>query len=114
MANGEVGLFLGDVEKLPDTRKARFLLSDGFVLAQRRGHPRGPCAPCAPSLDEYCRLSHVVVSSRADFSTPVDEVLAAMDRRRKVIVAVPSYNQVALVLAHTDGVDSLPRPLLKR
>ena len=111
MAKGEVDLYLGDLEKMPETLKARFLLSEDFVLAQRRGHPRGLGAP---SLDEYCRLSHVVVSSRADFSTPVDDVLAALGSRRTVGAAVPSYNQVALVLSQTDGVASLPRRLLKR
>lgn len=111
MAKGEVDLFLGDIAKMPDTLKARFLLSDDFVLAQRRGHPRGLSAP---HLNEYCQLSHVVVSSRADFSTPVDDILTAMSRRRNVIATVPSYNQVALVLTQTDGVASLPRRLLKR
>lgn len=111
MANGEVDLFLGDIATMPDTLKARFLLSEDFALAQRRGHPRGLRAP---SLDEYCQLAHVVVSVRANFSTPVDDVLATLGRRRNVRAAVPSYNQVALVLTETDGVASLPRRLLKR
>lgn len=111
MATGDVDLFLGDLAKMPDTLKARFLLSEDFVLAQRRHHPRGLSAP---SLDEYCQLSHVVVSSRADFSTPVDDVLATLGRRRNVNAAVPNYNQVALVLTQTDAVASLPRRLLQR
>ncbi len=111
MALGEVDLFLGDIAKMPETLKAKFLLDDIFALAQRRGHPRGLLPP---NLDEYCLLQHVVVSSRADFVTPVDEVLAALGRRRQVSAAVPSYNQVALVLTQTDGVASLPRKLLKR
>lgn len=111
MARGEVDLFLGDLAKVPETLKARHLNDDDFALAQRRGHPRGLQAP---SLDEYCALQHVVVSSRADFVTPVDQVLATLGRRRQVIAAVPSYNQVALVLSQTDGVASLPRRLLRR
>ncbi|WP_231909568.1 LysR family transcriptional regulator [Cupriavidus nantongensis] len=111
MARREVDLFLGDIDKVPETLKARFLLSDDFVLAQRRGHPRGIGAP---SLAEYCALHHVVVSSRADFSTPVDAVLAKLGVQRNVVASVPSYNQVALVLSQTDGVASLPRKLLQR
>ncbi|ETD53977.1 LysR family transcriptional regulator [Pseudomonas aeruginosa] len=111
MALREVDLFLGDIDKVPETLKARFLLSDDFVLAQRRGHPRGIGAP---SLAEYCALHHVVVSSRADFSTPVDAVLAKLGVQRNVVASVPSYNQVALVLSQTDGVASLPRKLLQR
>ena len=111
MGKGEVDLFLGGIEKIPETLKARFLMSAGFMLAQRRGHPRGTAAP---HLDEYCRLAHVVVSSRGEFSTPVDTVLATLGRTRRVVSAVPSYNQVALVLSRTDGVATLPRPLLER
>jgi hypothetical protein len=86
MASGEINLFLGDFTKMPETLKARHLSSDDFALAQRRAHPRG-LAP--PSMDEYCTLPHVVVSSRADFSTPLDQVLATLGRRRTVIAAVP-------------------------
>ena len=111
MARGEVDLFLGDVAKIPETLKARFLMSDDFALAQRRSHPRGLQAP---DLDEYCDLAHVVVSAQADFSTPVDDVLATLERRRNVAAAVPSYNQVALVLSQTEGVATLPRQLLQR
>lgn len=111
MARGEVDLFLGDIDKVPDTLKARFVLEDGFVLAQRHAHPRGLAAP---GLDEYCALHHVVVSPRADFATPVDAVLEKLGRTRTVVAAVPSYNQVALVLSQTDGVATLPRQLLQR
>ena len=111
MAQGEIDLFLGDFTKMPETLKARHLSSDDFALAQRHGHPRG-LQP--PTLDEYCALPHVVVSSRAGFATPLDDVLAALGRRRTVIAAVPSYNQVALVLSNSDGVASLPRGLLRR
>jgi DNA-binding transcriptional LysR family regulator len=111
MARGEVDLFLGDIDKVPESLKARFLLSDDFMLAQRRGHPRGAVAP---DLAEYCSLRHVVVSSRAELSTPVDAVLAKLGVRRNVVAAVPSYNQVALVLSETEGVTTLPRRLLQR
>lgn len=111
MARGEVDLFLGDIGKVPDTLKTRYLRADHFVLAQRLGHPRGTGAP---DLDEYCALPHVVVSMRAEFTTPVDAVLQGLGRVRTVVAAVPSYNQVALVLSQTDGVATLPRPLLQR
>lgn len=111
MARGEVDLFLGDIDKVPETLKARFLLGDDFVLAQRHGHPRGLGVP---TVEEYCALRHVVVSPRGDFSTPVDAVLGALGHARKVAAAVPSYNQVALVLSQTDGVATLPRQLMQR
>jgi len=111
MAHGEIDLYLGDVAYVSETLKARFLLSDTFAFAQRKRHPRG-LAP--PSLDEYCALPRVVVSARADFSTHVDDVLAELSRDRKVAVTIPTYGQVALVLAQSNAVASLPRQLLQR
>ena len=111
MARGEVDLYLGDIDKMPETLKARFLLSADFALAQRRGHPRGAKPP---KLDEYCDLGHVIVSAKGEFSSSVDDVLAKLGRHRRVTAAVPSYNQVALVLSQTDLVTTLPRQLLQR
>lgn len=111
MGRGEIDLFLGDAVKVPDTLKARFLMSDHFQMAQGKHHPRGKKPP---SLDEYCELSHVMVSQRGEFHSPVDDVLGAMSRRRDVTAVVPSYNQVALVLTQTECVATLPRRLLER
>jgi DNA-binding transcriptional LysR family regulator len=111
MARGEVDLFLGDVSKVPESLKVRTLMSDKFQMAQRLHHPRGRHPP---TLDEYCALPHVIVSQRAEFRSPVDDVLAALSRTRQVSMVVPSYNQVALVLAQTDGVATLPSRLLGR
>lgn len=111
MARSEVDLFLGDAGKVPDTLKARFLMSDRFQMAQGKHHPRGS-RPA--SLDEYCRLAHVIVSQRAQFYSPIDDVLAGLSRTRDVSIVVPSYNQVALVLAQTQCVATLPSRLLER
>ena len=81
----------------------------GQVRTQRR--PRG-IQPA--TLDEYCALRHVMVSQRAAFHSPIDEVLAGLQRSRQVVAVVPSYNQVALVLTHTECVATLPSQLLER
>lgn len=111
MERGEIDLFLGDVDKVPESLKVRFLLSDGFRMAQGKRHPRGT-QPA--TLDEYCALRHVMVSQRAAFHSPIDEVLAGLQRSRQVVAVVPSYNQVALVLTHTECVATLPSQLLER
>lgn len=111
MERGEIDLFLGDTGKVPDTLKSRFLMSDSFLMAQRKGHPRGNRAA---TLDEYCALSHVLVSQRGEFHSHIDELLSAISRSREVAITVPSYNQVALVLSHSDCVATLPSRLLMR
>src|SRR3546814_9101047 len=50
----------------------------------------------------------------AQFHSPVDDVLATLSKSRNVIVVVPNYNQIAVVLAHSECVATLPSPLLKR
>lgn len=109
MERGEVDLYLGDAAAMPETLKSRFLISDGFLMAQRKGHPRGN-AP--PSLEEYCTLPHVLVSQIGQFHSHIDVVLSALSHTRPVALTVPSYNQVALVLTHTDCVATLPSRLL--
>lgn len=111
MSRGEVDLFVSDAAKIPESLKFRFLMSDDFRMAQRIGHPRG-LQP--PTLDEYCGMPHVMVSARASFHSPIDDVLASLSKTRNVAMAVPSYNQVAVVLAQTDCVATLPSRLLDR
>ena len=111
MERGEMDIFIGASEKVPEALKARFLLRDGFSMAQGKHHPRGKCHA---SLDDYCSLRHIMVSQAGDFSSPVDDTLATLSKTRKVVVTVSSYNQVALVLSSTDCVATLPSRLLQK
>lgn len=111
MERGEIDLYLGLAEKIPEPLKSRHLLTDTFRMAQRRGHPRGAREV---SLDEYCRLDHVMVSQDGQFRSAVDEALKALGRERKVAVTVAGYNQLALVLADTDCVATMPSRFLLR
>jgi DNA-binding transcriptional LysR family regulator len=111
MARGEIDLYIGDMNKMPESLKMRYLMKDRFMMAQRKDHPRGQSAP---SLREYCQLSHVIVSAKAELLTPIDHILAASSVKRNITISVPSYNQVALVLSNSDCVATLPSQLLKR
>ncbi|MET0401913.1 MAG: LysR family transcriptional regulator [Cystobacter sp.] len=111
MERGEIDLYVGMTSKMPDVLKSRHLLTDDFRFAQRKGHPRGTSAP---TLDDYCQLSHVMVSQDGGLRSSIDDVLAAKGRSRRVAITVPNYNQVSLVLADTDCVATLPSRLLQR
>ncbi|MDI1361758.1 LysR family transcriptional regulator [Methylotenera sp.] len=111
MAQGEIDLYIGDMNKMPESLKMRYLMKDRFLMAQRKEHPRGISKP---SLADYCKLSHVVVSQKADFVTSIDHILASLTCQRNVVVSVSSYNQVALVLSNSDCVTTLPSQLLNR
>jgi DNA-binding transcriptional LysR family regulator len=111
MAQGEIDLYIGDMNKMPDSLKMRYLMKDRFLMAQRKEHPRGISKPL---LADYCKLSHVVVSQKGDFVTSIDHILASLTCQRNVVVSVSSYNQVVLVLSNSDCVATLPSQLLNR
>ncbi len=111
MEKGEIDLYVGLTQKVPDALKARFLLKDDFRLAQRKGHPRGTGNL---SIEEYCTLAHVMVSQDGQFKSGVDDALEGLGHQRHVALTVSGYNQIPLVLEETDCVATLPQRLLRR
>jgi DNA-binding transcriptional LysR family regulator len=111
MERGEIDLYVGLAEQVPESLKSRHLLTDEFQMAQRRGHPRGTGDV---SLEEYCRLDHVMVSQEGRFHSSVDDSLLALGHQRSVAITVAGYNQLALVLADTDCVATMPSRFLRR
>lgn len=111
MERGEIDLYVGLAQKVPEALKFRFLLRDEFRMAQRKRHPRGTEIP---SLAEYCDLAHVMVSQEGEFKSSVDNVLEGLGRQRHVALTVSGYNQIALILEDTDCVATLPSRLLQR
>jgi len=111
MQRGEIDLFVGAARTLPESLRQRPLIRDRFVMAQRKRHPRGRAAP---TLAAYCALEHVLVAPGGGFHSPIDDRLAELGRSRRVVLSVAGYNQVALLLAASDAVATLPERLLAR
>jgi DNA-binding transcriptional LysR family regulator len=101
-----------DVAIVPlDAIPARFaevpLYREDFVIATRAGHPFAG----APTLDNYCRMHHLVVSLARDDHGFVDDALATHGRSRRVTLAVPNFMLALALVAETDLVAALPRRL---
>lgn len=111
MERDEVDLLLATVRIVPNALKTRLLSTERYHMAQRKGHPRG-CHP--PSLDEYCDLKHVLVSTTGGFQSFIDRQLATAGRQRSVTVSVPHYDLVPTIVATTDYVCTLPIRFLRR
>src|SRR3546814_468180 len=60
LRDGTIDLLIGSERMVPDTMRARPVLHDDFVMAQRKNHPRG-LGPL--DLDAYCALNHALVST---------------------------------------------------
>jgi len=111
MERDEVDLLLATVRIIPNALKTRSLSTERYHMAQRKGHPRGQHPP---SLDAYCELKHVLVSTTGGFESFIDTQLADAGRQRSVTVSVPHYDLVPSIVATTDYVCTLPIRFLKR
>jgi DNA-binding transcriptional LysR family regulator len=111
MERGELDLLLGAAQTIPPQLKAIALSSERYVMAQRRGHPRGTRAP---TLKQFSALGHVLVSTKGDFHSFLDQRLGELGQKRRVAVVVPHYNLVPAILANTDYVCTLPVRFLQK
>jgi DNA-binding transcriptional LysR family regulator len=83
---------------------------DELVLLARTGHPalrRGL------DLDTFVGLDHVLVAPRGLPGSPIDTLLEARGRARRVAVRTSSFGAAAHLVATTDLVTSLPSRFAK-
>ncbi|MGJ4944448.1 LysR family transcriptional regulator [Bradyrhizobium sp. HKCCYLS1011] len=112
LESGEIDVALVSKNVVPNNMPSQPLFEENFMMAQRKNHPRG-LRP--PSLNEYARLEHVIVSGDGGgFRGFIDEILAASGKRRHVAVSVQHYSVVPLLLQSTDLVCTLPQRFLSR
>lgn len=112
MEEGEIDLLIDSDRRIHRSMKMRVLLKEPFVMAQRKGHPRGKGRL---SLDEYCSLQHIVVSpERGNVEGYMDAHLEKLGRQRNAVLAVPQFMMVPEILGSSDYVCTVPRMLLAR
>lgn len=110
--SGQADLVIAADFSIPAGLQARPLLRESYVMAQRKGHPRG-LAP--PDLAEYSALLHVIVSGDGGhFHGFMDDLLKRQGYQRRVAVSVQQYHLAPLVLEASDCVCVLPRRFLAR
>ncbi|PTL75734.1 LysR family transcriptional regulator [Vitiosangium sp. GDMCC 1.1324] len=110
MVRGDVDLALMTPQVAPPSLRARHLFDERYVLIGRRNHPR---LRGGLTVEEYARLEHVIVSpGGGDFSTPVDNALAALGHRRNVVLSAASFLFVPELVAQSDFVALVPERLV--
>ena len=111
MVRGDVDLALMTPEHGPGSLRARRLFDERYVLIGRKRHPglrRGLTA------EEFARLDHVIVSLRGgDFTTPVDDGLAALGYQRNVALSAASFLIVPEIVSHSNFVALVPERLVR-
>lgn len=110
LASGEVDLAVTTPD--PGQRHLRtcHLFDETYVLIGRRDHPR---LKVGLTVDEFIQLEHVIVSpSGGNFTTPIDDALAALGHQRKVVMSAASFLFVPEIVSISDLVALAPRRLL--
>ena len=85
------------------------LYDSRYICVMRAGHPlaTGPL-----DLDRYCAARHLLVSFSGRPFGFVDESLAAIGRRRRVVLTVNQFFTAGQVVASTDLLTVLPERLV--
>ncbi len=99
---------VGVIDEAPAGIHRRKLLEDRFVTLMRTGHPD---AGRGLTVDHYLALDHIVVSITGTGLAPVDELLSAMGRSRRVRVRVPNFLAAMEIAACSDLIMTLPASL---
>lgn len=111
LTRGETDLAITIPEFAAPDLVSRPLYRERYVAAVRRKHPM---RREKPSLEEFCRFDHILVSpAGGGFRGPVDEALAALGKKRKVVLSVPSFLLVPTLLQTSELVAVLPERLLR-
>ena len=107
LERGQLDLLITDLRNVPHGITIQRLYDGHYVMAQRKGHPRGT-RPL--DLDTYCSLSHILVSNSGTggFRGDIDEQLEKIGRRRNVVYSVHQFVLVPMLLRTTNCVAALP------
>ena len=80
-----------------------------YVCVMRAGHP---LAKRELTLDAYCAANHLLVSFSGRAHGPIDDVLAPLDRKRRIVLTVNQYFTAGRVVAESDLLTVLPASLV--
>jgi DNA-binding transcriptional LysR family regulator len=109
LRDGPIDLDIGVLSETGPEIRIQTLFPDAFVGAVRAGHPLldGPITP-----ERYAACGHVIVSRRGRSSGPVDEALAALGLRRRIVAIVPGFSAALAVARASDLVAQVTRSLV--
>ena len=95
--------------ELPARFAAQTLYEEEFVVAARIGHPFLK----NPTLENYCRMQHLLVAPRGDPTGLVDQLLESRNRSRRVALAVPNFMLALDLIVKTELVSVLPKRFIE-
>ena len=111
LSSREFDLIITTGQSQSATRDREVLFEESFVSIARADHPR---LSKRPTLKEFVREDHALISSRGISRGAVDAALEASGQRRRVALTLPHFVVAPLVIAQTDLILTLPRRVAER
>lgn len=102
LSSGEITAGVSYTTDLPANAKRRKLRDIGVKVL------RGDDRPGPLTLDEYCARPHVMVSFSGDLNGAIDLDLERIERRRRVVLAVPQFGSLRALLRDTEMIATVP------
>ena len=115
---GEIDLAIGYFPKAvaaiaapdaPDAIRHQRLYDGEYVVVMRKGHP----LENSLSLDNFCQARHLLVSFTGRPYGFVDETLASIGRKRRVVMTINQFFTAGRAVVESDLLTVLPRHFLE-
>jgi DNA-binding transcriptional LysR family regulator len=107
----EADLVCTSWSRLPERFSIETLVEDDYVCVVRKDHP---FARKAPTLAQFARAKHLLVSPRGDARGFVDERLAEKGMTRRIFMTVNHFAAAPQIVAETDAVLTVPSLIARR
>jgi DNA-binding transcriptional LysR family regulator len=97
--------------QVPEWISSELLFTSPFVIIAATGNPKlGGVAPGeAIPLDLFCAMPQAIRSIDGSLNGFVDSALAGVDRRRRVVLALPHFHGIALAVAGSGLLAAVPQ-----
>lgn len=105
LERGDIDLCFSAACLLPPGLNSEALVTTPYVLALRKGHPRGSWPV---TLDDYCQLEHINVARDSSLHGFLDEQLYRLGQARRTTMALRDFSAVGAILAASDLVCTVP------
>jgi DNA-binding transcriptional LysR family regulator len=111
LRHGDVDLACAPLPSMPAGLPSALLFEEHFVLVARKGHPK---LLQGDVFEAFCSSPHVFFGYRdPSFQSALDASLDSQGRRCFVQLRMPSFDQAADVVMHTDMVSVFPSRLAR-
>jgi DNA-binding transcriptional LysR family regulator len=102
---GDMDVAIAPLDAVPARFVARVLFEEDFVVVARAKHP----FVAKPTLEQFCRMRHLVVSLTGDAHGFVDTALEKQGLSRRVTLTVPDFSNGLAIVAESDLIAAMPR-----